>query len=145
MQWNLLCSTWSICSDFCIGTDVPEDGICTDTMLSGFWSAGIGEVINYLSGISRTEFIEDVLGEDEESFKVANYGLLKDILKDLFGERVLYDATVDSGLDVSSSFETLEEMKKSENQAIRNLAGYFTKLKESGQDVEPNYVKVVLI
>ncbi len=110
-------------------------------MLSGFWSAGIGEVINYLSGISRTEFIEDVLGEDEESFKVANYGLLKDILKDLFGERVLYDATVDSGLDVSSSFETLEEMKKSENQAIRNLAGYFTKLKESGQDVEPNYVK----
>ena len=95
----------------------------------------MGEVINYLSGISRTEFIEDVLGEDEESFKVANYGLLKDILKDLFGERVLYDATVDSGLDVSSSFETLEEMKKSENQAIRNLAGYFTKLKESGQDV----------
>ena len=68
-------------------------------------------------------------------FKVANYGLLKDILKDLFGERVLYDATVDSGLDASSSFETLEEMKKSENQAIRNLAGYFTKLKESGQDV----------
>mgnify|MGYP000022505508 CR=1 FL=1 len=47
---------------FCIGTDVPEDGICTGTMLSGFFGVLVlGEVINYLSGISRTEFIEDVL------------------------------------------------------------------------------------
>ena len=52
----------------------------------------LGEVINYLSGISRTEFIEDVLGEDEESFKVANYGLLKDILKDLLaGISIIFD------------------------------------------------------
>lgn len=126
---------------FVLGQMYPKMAFAQTPCYPVFGVLVLGEVINYLSGISRTEFIEDVLGEDEESFKVANYGLLKDILKDLFGERVLYDATVDSGLDVSSSFETLEEMKKSENQAIRNLAGYFTKLKESGQDVEPNYVK----
>ena len=126
---------------FVLGQMYPKMAFAQTPCYPVFGVLVLGEVINYLSGISRTEFIEDVLGEDEESFKVANYGLLKDILKDLFGERVLYDATVDSGLDASSSFETLEEMKKSENQAIRNLAGYFTKLKESGQDVEPNYVK----
>ena len=126
---------------FVLGQMYPKMAFAQTPCYPVFGVLVLGEVINYLSGISRTEFIEDVLGEDEESFKVANYGLLKDILKDLFGERVLYDATVDSGLDVSSGFETLEEMKKSENQAIRNLAGYFTKLKESGQDVEPNYVK----
>lgn len=129
MQWNLLCSTWSICSDFCIGTDVPEDGFAQTPCYPVFGVLVLGEVINYLSGISRTEFIEDVLGEDEESFKVANYGLLKDILKDLFGERVLYDATVDSGLDVSSSFETLEEMKKSEKSGHPQSGRIFHKAK----------------
>ena len=54
--------------------------------------------------------MEDILGEDEESYKIANYGLLRDVLRNLFGSHVLYDATVDSGLGVSPAYETLEEM-----------------------------------
>ena len=101
----------------------------------------MGEVVCFLSGFTKSEFIEDILGEDEESYKVANYGLLRDVLKSLFGDHVLYDSTIDNGLGVPATFETLEEMCESQDAAIANLGQYFRALKESGKDVEPSYVK----
>ena len=101
----------------------------------------VGEVINFLSGITKNQFVEDILGEDEEAYKVANYGMLREVLRKLFGNRVLYDTTADTGLDISSSFETLEELCDSEDQIVRNLGQYFKAMKESGEDIDPNYVK----
>ena len=101
----------------------------------------VGEVINFLSGLTKSEFVEDILGEDEDSYKVANYGLLREVLRGIFGKRVLYDATMDSGLEMSTNFETLEEMLDSESQTIINLGQYFKTLKESGEDIDANYVK----
>lgn len=101
----------------------------------------LGEAVSFLSGLTKTEFLEDILGEDEESFRMANYGLLRDILKNLFGDHVLYDTTVDSGLGVPPTFETLEEMCESDDPATSNMGKYFRALKESGRDVDPSYVK----
>lgn len=101
----------------------------------------LGEVVSVLSGLTKNEFMEDILGEDEESYKIANYGLLRDVLRNLFGSHVLYDATVDSGLAVSPAYETLEEMCASEDPAVANLGQYFRALKESGRDVDSSYVK----
>ena len=77
---------------FVLGQMYPKMAFAQTPCYPVFGVLVLGEVINYLSGISRTEFIEDVLGEDEESFKVANYGLLKDILKDLLaGISIIFD------------------------------------------------------
>ncbi len=101
----------------------------------------IGEVVSFLSGLTKREFVEDILGEDEEAYRMANYGLLRDVLKSLFEDHVLYDATVDGGLGVPPTFETLEEMCESEEPAVSNLGKYFRAVKESGKDIDPSYVK----
>ena len=101
----------------------------------------LGEVVSFLSGLTRTEFMEDILGEDEDSYKIANYGLLRDILKSLFGDHVLYDSTMDSGLGVPPAFETLEEMCASGDPQVSNMGQYFRALKESGRDIDSSYVK----
>lgn len=101
----------------------------------------IGEIVNFLQGMLKSEFIEDILGEDEESFRVSNYGLLRDVLKSLFGDRVLYDSTIDNGLGMPATYETLEEMCESKDGAVANLGKYFRRQKEKGKDIEPSYVK----
>jgi len=37
----------------------------------------LGEILFFLSGLTKTEFIEDILGEDEEAYRIANFGLLR--------------------------------------------------------------------
>ena len=101
----------------------------------------VGEVVCFLSGLTKREFVEDILGEDEESYHMANYGLLRDVLRSLFEGHVLYDATMDSGLGMPPTFETLEEMCESPDAAVSNLGKYFRAVKESGTDIDPSYVK----
>ena len=101
----------------------------------------VGEVVSFLSGLTKREFVEDILGEDEESYHMANYGLLRDVLRSLFEGHVLYDATMDSGLGMPPTFETLEEMCESPDAAVSNLGKYFQEVKESGTDIDPSYVK----
>ncbi len=101
----------------------------------------IGEVVSFLDGLTRTEFVEDILGEDEESYRIANYGLLREVYKSLFGGHILYDATVDSGLGIPPTFETLEDLCGSEDPGVANLGKYFRAVKESGRDIDSSYVK----
>lgn len=101
----------------------------------------LGEMVCFLSGLTKSQFIGDILGEDEDAYKVANYGLLRDVLKSLFGDHVLYDTTVDNGLGVPTTFETLEELCESKDQSAANLGRYFRALKESGKNIDPGYVK----
>lgn len=100
-----------------------------------------GEIVSFLSGLTRQEFVEDILGEDEESYRMANYGLLRDVLRSLFGDHVLFDATLDSGLGAPAAFETLEELCGSEIPAVSNLGKYFRAMREGGKEIDPNYVK----
>lgn len=104
----------------------------------------LGEVYTFLSGITKTEFIEDILGEDEESYKIANYGILREILRDLFPERVLHDGTCDASDGISVDFDELDEMASSEDRATKLIGSYFQNLKKGGADVDINYVKSTL-
>lgn len=126
---------------FVLSQYFPESPFFQTVFYPVFGILILGEVVSFLSGLTKTEFVEDILGEDEDSYKVANYGLLRDILKNLFGEHVLYDATMDSGLGVPPAFETLEEMCASEDPSVSNLGRYFRKLKESGRNIDSSYVK----
>lgn len=119
----------------------PEKPFFQSPFYPVFGMIVLGEVINFLSGITKSEFVENILGEDEESYKIANYGLLRNVLRDLFEDRVLYDVTMDNGLEQSTAFETLDEMCKSEEPMVSNLGKYFMAMKEGGEEIDPSYVK----
>ena len=101
----------------------------------------LGEIFFLLSGLTKTEFVEDILGEDEEAYKVVNYGMLRNILRDFYGDRVLYDNTMDLNRGIESNFETLDEMLSSDDKALKNLGQYFQNLKDQGEVIDVNYIK----
>lgn len=101
----------------------------------------LSEVVSFLAGMTKTEFVENILGEDEESYKVSNYGILREILRDLFGDRVLYDGNGITDDGVSSAFDELEEMAESTDATEKQIGAYFRKLRAAGEDVDINYVK----
>ena len=101
----------------------------------------LGEVVFFLSGLTKSEFVEDILGEDEESYKVANYGILREILRDLFSERVLYENTLDTSDGISTTFDELDEMAQSDDSSLKLIGSYYLNLKNSGAEIDINYVK----
>ncbi len=101
----------------------------------------LSEVVHFLSGMTKQEFVEEILGEDEESFQVANYGMLRKILRDLYEDRVIYDNTTDSTGDLSDTFDSLTEMSESDDRLNRMMSEYFLALKQGGEEIDINYVK----
>lgn len=99
------------------------------------------EIVFFLDGITKREFVEDILGEDEEAYKIANYGILRGILRDLYPDRVLHEGTFDTSKGISTDFDALDEMEKSDDKKLVTLAGYFKEMKASGKDVDINYIK----
>ncbi len=101
----------------------------------------LGEIVCFLDGVTKFEFFGDVSGEDDDSVRVGNYSLLRDVLKNLFPEHVLFDYGSDTGLEIPATFEILEEMKEDEDPLLSTLGTYFSRLKESGVNLEAGYVK----
>ena len=101
----------------------------------------LGEVVFFLSGLTKSEFVEDILGEDEESYKVANYGILREILRDLFTDRVLYENTLDTSDGISTTFDELDEMSQSDDSSLKLIGSYYMNLKNSGAEIDINYVR----
>ena len=99
------------------------------------------EIICYLSGMTKKEFVEDVLGENEDSYKIANYGLMRKILRELFGDRVLYENTLDNSDCISDTFDSLSELAQSENHVCNMMGEYFLELKKNGEHIDINYVR----
>lgn len=126
---------------FVISRMYPDERIFQAVFYPAFGIIFLGEVVCFLSGITKSEFVEDILGEDEESYKVANYSMLREILRDLFSERVLYENTCDSSDGISATFDELEEMTASEDASVRLIGRYYQNLKSSGSEIDMNYVK----
>ena len=101
----------------------------------------LGEIVYFLSGLTKSEFVEDILGEDEEAYKVANYGILREILRDLFTDRVLYENTLDTFDGISTTFDELDEMTQSEDPSLKMIGSYYLNLKNSGAEIDINYVR----
>lgn len=126
---------------FVLSQIYPDKGCFKSAFYPVFGLIILGEILSYLSGMTKTAFVEDILGEDEESLRVANYGMLRSILHDLFGSRVLYENTSNSWGSVISNMDVLMELEKSESAAERALGVYFSDLKAQGQKLDVNYMR----
>lgn len=98
------------------------------------------EVFAFLSGISKEEFYKDVFGEDESSYKVANYGMLREILSGLYGDRVLAENVLDQSDWLAAGYSSLEKLMESADSEISSVGKYFSKLDIRGEPLDVNYI-----
>lgn len=101
----------------------------------------LGELVFYFGGITKKEYIENILGEDERSYEVANYSLLLEPLRNIFGDRIMYDRYMDFSDNVTSNFDALMDLVNSDLRSEKNIGDYFERLKSEGEKIDENYIK----
>ena len=102
----------------------------------------VGELYFYLDGATRREYTSDILGEDEEAYKVVNYSLLRKFLRNLFGDKLLTENTsINNELmyDVTTD-EIIRELENDEDAKIGCFATYMDALNKTGFKIDHNYL-----
>lgn len=102
----------------------------------------IGEVYFYLDGLTKQEYSEDVLGEDEDAYKIVNYSLLRKFLRSVFGDKLLTENTsISTSLAYNvTNDEIIEELEKNDDPKIVSFASYIESLNKSGFNIDHNYI-----
>ena len=100
----------------------------------------MGEILFFLSGLTYQEMLTTIAGEDDEYYRVANYGILRRVFHELFDSRILYDNTLDS-LSGITSFDMLDNLAESENALDNVISKYFIGLKEKGHTIDPGFAR----
>ena len=99
----------------------------------------IGEFVSLLSGVTKDEYVSDILGEDDVATRLANYAPLRRILDSTFGGRVLAEGLSLSTSDASRSRSRIDRLVERPNNEMEALAGaYFQRLKAAGGDLDIN-------
>lgn len=101
-----------------------------------------GELYFYLNGMTKREYIMDILGEDDEAYKTVNYVLLRKFLRRIFGDKLLAentDAQYAFGADITND-EMIRTLESSEDVDIHNFAGFIKRMNEAGEDIDKNFV-----
>ena len=102
----------------------------------------VGEVCFFLDGLARREYSHDILGEDENAYRVVNYSLLRKFLRSLFKDKLLSENTgVNNSLvnDVTND-EIIGELEKNEDPKIATYATYIKHLNSVGFAPDHNYL-----
>lgn len=103
----------------------------------------IGELYFYLDGLTKKEYREEIYGEDENSYKVTNYTLLKRYLRSAFGDKLIAENTefnyeLDSGMTVD---EVIGNLEKCDNPKITVFAEFAKHLNQTGFKIDKNYLR----
>lgn len=96
----------------------------------GFAALMLGEVVSLLDGYTRSEYERDILGEDARSRRVVNLSKLRELLRQLFGDRLLLEGTELESLGKEGVTDLLEDLALEESPQARITADYFQILKE---------------
>lgn len=106
----------------------------------------IGELYFYLDGVTKREYTSDILGEDEDAYKVANYSLLRKFLRSVFGDKLLAENTsVHVALfDNVTTEEIIRDLEKNEDPKIATFAIYADALNKTGFQIDHNYLNSCL-
>ncbi len=119
-----------------------QDGLFESVFYPVFGVVVMGEVYFYLDGLTRREYTNDVLGEDEEAYRTVNYSLLRKFLRSLFGDKLLTENTsVNNALayDVTTD-QILRELEKREDTKVASFAAYYSGLNAAGMSIDHNYL-----
>jgi hypothetical protein len=99
----------------------------------------IAELVWFLSGVTKDEYLTDILGEDDRATRVGNYGQLRGVLEATFGARVLAEELSLSTLDATRSRSRIDRLIDEPAGEMEALAGaYFQRLRAGGQELDVN-------
>ncbi|GAA3207820.1 hypothetical protein [Microbacterium terregens] len=102
----------------------------------------VGEFAYAVDGVTKREYRGDVLGEEDKPDRVTDYAGMRDVLKQTFPERVLDDGVIFSSSDSTQTFGRLDALAHSADEVDRLVAGYFSRLKQSGRILDTNLIGV---
>lgn len=100
----------------------------------------LGECAFLLGGYTKSEYEEDILGEDAKTQRVVNLAKLRESLKRLFGERLLLEGTELESAGRSGVTDLLETMAASDDTQERIAAEYFQILQAEGVPLDVDNV-----
>ena len=102
----------------------------------------VGELYFYLDGLTKKEYSEHILGEDEDSYKTVNYTLIRKFLRSLFGDKLLVENTSVNNniLNETTTDEIIDNLEKSEDPKVITFAHYYKALNATGFELDQNYI-----
>ena len=102
----------------------------------------IGEVYFFLDGLTKQEYSQDVLGDNENSYRIVNYSLLRKYLRNLFSDKLLSEnTTVNNALEYDvTNEEVLERLLDDADQKVVNFALFYSNLNAKGVELDHNYL-----
>ena len=102
----------------------------------------VSEFYFYLDGLTRREYCNDILGEDENAYKIVNYSLLRKFLRSVFGDKLISENT---SINTNASYhltteDIINELEQDEDQKIQNFALFVEGMKKTGFSFDNNYL-----
>ena len=102
----------------------------------------LGEVYYYLNGFSVREYNSEVLGEDEDASAVANYSLLRNVLRKIFAGKV-----IDEGTSINHEYEygitneeIINELEKDADPVVNTFAKFYKNKLGGDFELDRNYL-----
>ncbi len=119
-----------------------DDKLFTVMFYPVFGVAIVGELYFFLDGLTKREYTQNVLGEDENAYKTVNYSLLRKFLRNLFKDKLLSESTnVNNALaDEMTTTDIIRELEKDEDPKVVTFAAYMEALNKTGFEIDNNYL-----
>ena len=101
----------------------------------------LGEITFFLGGLTKAEILHDFSGEDDDAVANVNYYPMREIYRQLFGERVLHeDSKCISEENTASVTEVVDELLTSDDAGVAALGKYVTNRMKHGFRPDINYL-----
>ncbi len=101
----------------------------------------LGEITFFLGGLTKIEILHDFSGEDDDAVANVNYFPMRDIYRQLFGERILHeDSKCISEENAASVTEVLDELLTSDDAGVAALGKYVVNRMKHGFRPDINYL-----
>lgn len=104
----------------------------------------LGEMVFFLQGYTQAEFMDKVMGEEEESTQQINFGKLQTRYHHLFKDRILHQDISEGNLVDIETSDLLRNIIQAEDAELRLIGAYFNRLKKSGERLDRNYMKATI-
>ncbi|MBQ7122515.1 MAG: hypothetical protein IJO03_09670 [Clostridia bacterium] len=119
-----------------------DDKIFTAMFYPVFGVVIVGELYFFLDGLTKREYTQNILGEDENAHKTVNYSLLRKFLRNLFKDKLLSESTnVNNALaDEMTTTDIIRNLEKDEDPKVVTFATYMEALNRTGFEIDNNYL-----
>ena len=128
---------------FLISAAAYRNGLLNAMFYPVFCVIVVGECFFFIDGSTRKEYICDVLGENEESFRTVNYSLLRKFLRNLFTDKLLTENTLVNNIlpAEETNDEIIQRLEYSDDPKISAFGAFVKRMNREGMKIDHNYLR----